>query len=142
MRDLGPDLIEVFLGALNGRSWHGMAEYGGLSWLLDFSPILDDQGQVREVVCMGHVLERVRFDPVEGEPDPPVRVQIWEAAGDNARHCIWSADRFVDRADRDVIALWRLIPREEFEAFRAEDPTRVHLLREFGPPARPPLRLL
>jgi hypothetical protein len=55
--------------------------------------------------------------------------EVFEAVGDNARFHVWAGDRFVVHQDDPVVTLVRLIPREEFEALRASDPSRLQIIR-------------
>jgi hypothetical protein len=132
-----PDLLRLYSDALRGRPQPAtVAEWGGFLWELEMQAVGHGDA-VAGVLCTCFILE-----PEPGVPAPEAShgAAVYEAAGDDGRHGVWSGDRFWDYSDEDVILQIRLRARSEFDRYRRSDPTRVHLLRASA--SRPLLRLI
>jgi hypothetical protein len=127
-----PDILDMWRAHLfAGRPFKGVMEFGGLLWSVRAGPVYGESALLG-VMGTSTVLEPERTADVPA-------AQVLAAAGDHLGYAIESGDQFIRRKGVRGVTLVRRIADAVFDEYRAEDPNRVHLIRDFPPE---PLRLL
>lgn len=135
-----PKLMDAWRRALMGEQVIGGFNLGETpegepqEWYVELTPIRGGGGLI------GVELFALPSVPAEQQPKPAER--ITEAAGDDPEFGVESGDRFVKRWGRRGVFKISHWADSVYEEYERRDPGRVHIIRDFPPPAAPRLRLL